>query len=339
MAKENIINVKKIAFTKLWKLEVYSFYNQVVEVIGSFDTKAMHIEATCDVLIGMHAKAQLLRLSDKDYGSHLLTPQVAELHKLRVKFAGFITNHMRVVEKAFFKGSEQLVTLVKPVVESHLNNLRELHRGESTQAINNFLYNVENNLEIRDALFELGFKPFIDELQDGQQAYENMYDERRADQSRQHKGSTVAVQREIQNMLDILFNQVDSYQHTYSDIDYSSLISQLNYVITSFTKAIKTRDTKRKNKKLKAQKDAKAALKEKIKKENKENMEKDQAALNDAAAVDKKPAEEKESPNSISPETPDKSNGSVKPDKPIIGLLDILKKLDKGERKEGEEQQ
>ena len=55
MAKENIINVKKIAFTKLWKLEVYSFYNQVVEVIGSFDTKAMHIEATCDVLIGMHA--------------------------------------------------------------------------------------------------------------------------------------------------------------------------------------------------------------------------------------------------------------------------------------------
>lgn len=50
MGKKVIVGIRKIAFTKLQKLEVYSFYNQVVEVVGRYDTKAMHIGDTCDVL-------------------------------------------------------------------------------------------------------------------------------------------------------------------------------------------------------------------------------------------------------------------------------------------------
>ena len=57
MSKLNIVKVREIAFTKLRKHEVYTFYNDIMRVIGRYNTKAMHIEDTCDVLIGMRRKA------------------------------------------------------------------------------------------------------------------------------------------------------------------------------------------------------------------------------------------------------------------------------------------
>ena len=66
----------------------------------------------------------------------------------------------------------------------------------------------------------------------------------------------------------ISLHQINFYQQTYIDIDYSNFIAKLNNVITSYTKLIKTRETQRQNKKFKAQEDAKASWEEINKKEN-----------------------------------------------------------------------
>ena len=130
----------------------------------------------------------------------------------------------------------------------------------------------------------------------------------------------------------ISLHQINFYQQTYIDIDYSNFIAELNNVITSYTKLIKTRETQRQNKKFKAQEDAKGSWEEINKKDN---IEKNQTALDSETTIAKKTKEDIDSPKSTSPETLSKTEGN---EKPINGLLDILKKQDKGKKEDNEEQ-
>lgn len=328
MNKKNIIKIRKIAFTKLRKLEVYTFYNEIVTIVKRFDAKAMHIGNTSDVLIGMQPKTELLELKEKDMGPHALTPRLNELHERRLKFAAIITSQMRIMEKAGFTDTLDLIALSKPTVYGLLNYLRKNDKNAVEQLILQFFYNLNKSPNIKDALYELGFKRYMDELSSANTAYMEAYSEKNADISRRPKGSTLPVQRELQNMLDILFNQVDSYQHVYEDVDYSGLITALNHVIATYTKLIKTRDTQRKNRKLKVKESEQADLEEKV---DSTNVEKDAPDISSATSTTK---EIKEKQKDKPPIAEKKKRGK---NQPINGLMNILKKPDKGKESNEEE--
>ena len=324
MVKIGIVEIRKIAFTKQRKEEVYTFYNDVVRVINRYDTKAMYIGDTCDVLIAMNSKAELLRPTTEEEGPHLLTPKVDRLHERRLKFAAIITNQMRTLEKADLTDKRDKVELAKPIVYGYLNYLRQNDKSAIESAINGFLYELELKPEVKAALYELGFKTYLGELKAANNGYEKNRAERSAQLSRRPKGSTLPVQRELQYMMNILFNQVNYYQHVYKDIDYSGLITALNHTIAVYTKLIKTRDTKRKNKKLKAQENTAAPLGEYIKEGG---IEKKQSDTTDATSVTLPSMGVKGAQKETSTASAEKTKGK---DKPINGLMDILKKKDKG---------
>lgn len=324
MQRKTIIKIKRIAFTKLRKIEVFALYNQVVDTISKYDTKAMKIDATCEALLGMQAKSNLLKISDREIGPNILTPVLDELHERRLQLAGLITNQIRVFEKAAFKGTDHLVKTSKVVVLEHFNNLRENSRNDVTQLIIQFFDELNDKPEVKEALHELGIQPFLDELQITQKEYKETYSKRLQKNSRRPKGSTLPVQREIQYILKILFEQVDYYQHVYKEVDYSGLISTLNYVIATYTKLIKTRDTQRKNKKLKTQDKAGATLEE--------NQKKDTIDKNEHTTVadTTKPEPTKDVKEEQKNSPPVNKSNTKKNEKPITGLLDILKKPNMG---------
>ena len=319
MDKIGIVEIRKIAFTKQRKFEVYTFFNDVVRVIDRYDTKAMYIGDTCDVLMAMQSKAELLRPTSDDIGPHLLTPEVDRLHERRLKFAAIITNQMRTLEKADLTDKRQKVKLAKPIVYGYLNYLRQNDKSAIESAINGFLYELELKPEVKAALYELGFKTYLGEMKAANIGYEKKRADRSAQLSRRHKGSTIPIQRELQYIMNILFEQVNYYQHVYKDIDYSGLITALNHTIAVYTKLIKTRDTQRKNKKLKAQEKADAPLEEKTKMDG---IDKSQSTSDDSESATIPSAEQKETP--LKP-----TQKSIGNDKPINGLMDILKRKDK----------
>lgn len=324
MDQLGVYKVKAIAFTKLRKFEVYTLFNEVVDIVNEFDTKAMNLADTCDVLIGLQPKSEFLNLAEEDFGPHPLTPKINELNEQRFKFAAIITSQMRVVEKAGLADKDGFIRLAKPVVIRYLNNLRDHGQVSITQLLVQLFDELDENPDIENALCELGLKLYFDKLRSIHVAFSEAYSERRSQQSKRHKGSTLPIQRELQNILDILFNQVNYFQHVYKEIDYSVLISKLNYVISTYTKLIKTRDTQRKNRKIKAQGDDQVALEE----ENKVQEIKDNHSATTAATSEiKTSTDEKGMKNINSATTPNKKRGK---DKPINGLLDILKKLDEG---------
>ncbi len=319
MAKINI-EIRKIAFTKLRKLEVYTFYNEVVTVIKEYDAKAMHFGDTCNVLLAMQPKTQLLRLTDRDCGPHQLTPVLDKLHEKRLKFAATITNQMRTLEKADLPDEREMVKLTKPIVYRYLNYLRQKDKDTILSRISGFFYEMKLQPEVKDALYQLGFKTYLDELEAANIGHEKTYVKRRTQLSRRPKGSTLPVQRELQNILSILFEQVDYNQHVYKDIDYSKLITALNHTIAVYTKLIKTRDTQRKNKKLKAIKNEQTALEEKLRMDR---IEKGQSETDNSTQAPSSTEDVKEKQSDNPATTAKKKKGK---DKPINGLLHILKK-------------
>lgn len=331
MSRHYTTKVTNISLTKLRKLEVHSLYTEVIDIIKRHDTKAINIDTVCTVLMGMQEKAELLYTTDWEFTPHPLTEKLAELREKRYKFAALITNHMRTVEKAGFKGTEPFIKLAKPEVERYLINLRQNNQRVTTQLVMQFFDELDENPQLKEAFHELGFKPYLNELKATQDAFLKTYGKRRLQLSKRHKGSTQPIQRELIHLINILFKQVDYYQHAYKDIDYSHIISSLNYMIASYNKLIKTRDTKRSNRKIKEIEDEQAALEEQLKMERiaqkQAGVDSDSSAI-EATAEAKKRLEEKLS--IAKKKRKDK-------EKPIGGLLDILKKPDEGEKNEDNE--
>ena len=324
MDKKVIVKIRKIAYSKLRKLEVYRFYNDVIDIISDYDTKAMHIGDSCGVLIDMQPKAQLLKLTNDDLGPSRLTPKVDSLHEKRLKFAATITNQMSTLEMAGLEDKLDLVKLSKDMVYHYLNYLRQKDKESIDGRIASFFHRLKQEPEVKDALYKLGFKTYLDEFEAAHKRYLKTIAKRNAQESRRHKGNTIPIQRELQNIMNILFDQVNYYQHVYKDIDYSGLITALNHTIAVYTKLIKTRDTQRKNKKLKAQQNAEAPLEEKAKMDG---IDKSQSTSDDPESAIIPSAEQKEIQKETPPASAENLKGKVKP---INGLMDILKRKDKG---------
>ena len=318
-----------ISLTKLHKIEVYSLYTEVIDIIKSVDTKAMHIDTVCELLLSMHDKAELLASIDWNMVAQPLTDKLAEIREERFKFAALITNHMRSVEKAGFEDAEEYVKYAKPKIERYLLNLRKNNQQITTQLVMLFFDELENNTQLNKALDELGFKSYLNKLKATQNAFLETYGKRRALLSKGYKGSTQPIQRELLQLIGILFKQLNYFQHVYKDTNYSHIISSINHVIASYNKLIKTRHTKRTNKMIKAIEEQQAALEEQLKMEiiaQKQSGEDANTLVLESTIDAKKRIDEKLS-------TVEKKR--KKKEKPIDGLLGILKKrTDKGKNDE-----
>ena len=119
MDKKIIVKIRKIAYSKLRKLDIYRFYNDVIDIISDYDTNAMHIGDSCDVLIAMQPKAKLLKITADE-------------------FAATITNQMRTYEMANLEGNLHLVKLSKSRVYDYLNYLRQKDKVTIDESIRGF---------------------------------------------------------------------------------------------------------------------------------------------------------------------------------------------------------
>lgn len=248
MGKERFIKVKLMAFTKLRKLEVYSLYKDIMEVLQAHDLKQLRIDNSCEVLISLQAKAELLNLQESDLGGNDYTPQMNALHEKRLKFASVIASQMRVWELAGFEHQKEFLKFVKPSIEKHLNYLARKDRAGVEETINQFFIDIDKYPNVNSAFVELGLQPLMHEMQTANSDYEKLHLKRNSELSASQKGSTLPFQRELLRFIKVLLQQIDYNQHLYTDVDYTKIIGELNQIVVTYSKKVKTRDTKRKNK-------------------------------------------------------------------------------------------
>ena len=102
---------------------------------------------------------------------------------------------------------------------------------------------------------------YIDKLRKANTQYNERYDIRAADLKKSSRKNNVVIRKESLRILRIFFEDVDTKQKIYKDVDYSQLVHELNLLLTANSKRIKTRiatNKRRARKKAKAKEEAAA---------------------------------------------------------------------------------
>jgi len=193
-----------------------------------------------------------MKLLIAPYGKHPLTDDIQQLHLERLKYVAAINMHMKLLNKVNYEGTESLIITAKALVYGHFNELRRNNQVTIHQTIIAFFLRLKENPEIKDALVDLGFEHYLNKLEEtNNQCYE-LDMERNRLKSKRLKIDSGAIQKEAQQVLRAIFEQINFYQVTYKELDYGPLIAQLNELIVKFSSLIRTRATANKTRKIKS---------------------------------------------------------------------------------------
>lgn len=238
--------VKIPPLSKFRKKELYSLYCEMISIMKLYDMEALRLNHVYDNLVDFQQEANLLRPKMKDEVPKSLTPEVNRQHELRLKYASTITNHMRTLEKADIIDDVEF-SAIASFVYKNLNYLRKSNMPIAESRIDNFFEQLKEFPDWKEKLYEWGFKLYIDKM------FKANIDFQKISVQRWHlyfdRTNTTPVQIELRKKVTFMLQQINFYQSIHLDIDYEPMIIELNSMITYWSKIVKTRETKRKNKK------------------------------------------------------------------------------------------
>ena len=244
-----MIEIKKIALSKLLKLEVPELIGQTVQILSSHNPEKLHLDGMYGILLDQ--KTEVEQLMDP-YGPHPLTETLNELHAKRLSYATLIVSKLQNLDKKHFRETLNSVQTARPLTNFHLAYLGQKKRNTVHQSILAFFVELDEQPPINEALVSLGLQPYLDGLKQANMEHEKVWIERLRDKAKRPEVDTRQVMRRAQKVLRWLFDQVDSCQSIYNDIDYTQLISELNTVLSKYSRNINMRNTVNKRKKNKA---------------------------------------------------------------------------------------
>lgn len=254
-----MIEVKRIPLSKLFKIEVGILLTEVVATLEKHSPEALRLKDHYDLLLVQLDKAKPLKIS---YGPHPLSHKLTELHKKRLKYAALINLQLQALEKV-----DCTETLLMVEQAQRLSRVFLTYLGQKRLRVVEFQIGVffsqlehENNVDSKAAFIGLGLQSYLDELQKTNKRYNELHYQRTRDINDRPKTSDRLLERETEKIMRQFFEQVNSYQNNFKDIDYSQLIAELNELLTEYSKLIRTRVATNKRRARK-----KAALEEAVK--------------------------------------------------------------------------
>src|SRR5690554_2349262 len=120
-----MVETRKIALSKLLKIEVPRLLDQVLVVLEQHNLEELHLDTMYNVLLEQKSNADLLV---DPYGSHPLTSTLNELHAKRLNYASLIYSKLQYLDKPHFHETLHLVKKTKPIIKYYLSYLGQKSR-------------------------------------------------------------------------------------------------------------------------------------------------------------------------------------------------------------------
>ena len=261
--------VRKLVLSNLLNEEIPIMMDDVIKILKKQDLEAMHLKDVFDVLQLQHPASKILATP---YGKHELTPELARLHKKRLRNASLINGHVKAFLNEDDIQMKNAAMLARRLSLKYLAYLGQVKRDIASSQLHLFFLNLDatGSIQAKDAFKALGLQHYIDELRKANKEYENVYNQRKRNKRENSRKDYPIIRRETLWILRMLFDNVNSNQKIYKDVDYSQLVYELNLVLAANSKRIKTRiaTNKRKARK-KAEAEKTEAEKEASNKDNK----------------------------------------------------------------------
>ena len=235
-----MIKLKRISLTRLHKLETKGLVLDVIRILEDHNIETLRLDDFHTLLLEQKAKMKHL---SPPHGKHILTHELARLHRKRLKIASYIALQISEMEKMDWEEKQKMAKVAKRFSDKFLTYLGRKSRVEVTITISLFFTSIRNkeHSEAYEALIGMGLKANLDDLEKTNNRFYELYKERDSDIKKRPKTGDIYIEREAHNLLRHFFWKIDLYQNTYKEIDYSDLISELNVELTRCSKTIKTR--------------------------------------------------------------------------------------------------
>ena len=235
-----MIEIKEIPLSMLLKMETKILVNEVVSIFEKHNPEELRLQ---DFQTILQAQKEKVKLLINPYGKHQLTEVLARVHEKRLDYASLILMKRNAVLKVDNKEIQELAQTTQWLSNYFLTKLGRKSRNDVTIMLDAFFSNLkmDENTEVLEAFIRLGLNDYLNDLEKTNNEFQMLRSERSLDIKHRPPIGDVLIEREAQGILRLFFSQVNTYQQTFKEIDYSSFISELNVILTEHSKTIRTR--------------------------------------------------------------------------------------------------
>ena len=237
--------ILKISFSQLLKLEFQYLASSVIEIVEKHDPEALKIKEIFDILVKQKPQIKLLKVR---YGPHPITLKLSNLRFSRNAYAQGMIDQLKTLERVKESGTEEALIVAKPIVIRYLQNLSKNTEKTIRQTLIQFFDVVAEDGAFQMALETLGLLSYHDNLQSVNTAIDEQYILRRENVSARPKDKTPDIIAAIMSDTQDLFKQIEVAQIKHPEIDYTTLIDELNNEIAKAKAEIKARKSYNKKK-------------------------------------------------------------------------------------------
>jgi methionine-rich copper-binding protein CopC len=221
--------ILRIKLSQTRKADFKTLYESVVEIAEKYNLEELHVSETLNKM--KEALPQVNYLDEPEIKSPL-TVKLNEICNTRDKLASSIYLQLNALLKtgddATVKAAEELFSLANRTLVHFSRKSLTTQYAHAKQ----FITEVEESEELKQAVATLGMEATIDKLKKTQQLLNTTDSNRRRMKTMRKKADTVQIKRELYRLMSNFFTAVEGAALEYPSLNYDPLIQELNDVIT-----------------------------------------------------------------------------------------------------------
>ena len=256
------MNILKLCFTDLRKLELPAFASTVIDIIDGHDPEALKINEVFEMLTALQPEIDLLTVP---YGPHPITEELAPLRQQRQMYASSAVFTMGKVVKKDALIKLATVRDAKILVARYLHNMsKNKNEKETNEKISKFFVDMAANADLPEAFESFGMSEDLNSLKLAHSKISRLLISRLSSKSARTKLKSEELAKIVSEGLRNVFKQIEVAQLKHPEINYRPLMNELNDLIIEYKNLINARKlhNKRKAELLKAQEGEQESKKE-----------------------------------------------------------------------------
>ncbi|MGV8963051.1 MAG: hypothetical protein ACOH2V_06690 [Candidatus Saccharimonadaceae bacterium] len=233
------MKITKLNFTDLRKLELPAFAGTVIEIVDGHDPEALKINEVFEMLTAMQPEMDLLTVR---HGPHPITEELTPLRQQRQMYASAVVFRMGMAVKKDENTQLSTVRDAKILVARYLHNLSLCkNEKETNEKVTKFFVDMAANTTLPTAFEGFGMSEDLNGLKIAQNTISQLLVQRLQSKSARTRLKTEDLAKIVREALSNVFKQIEVAQLKHPEINYRTLMNELNDLIIEYKKLINTR--------------------------------------------------------------------------------------------------
>ena len=231
------VEIRRPAFSTFLKAEVAEFAKSAIGIIENQDPESLLISPVFNPLIALSPEIELLSVS---FG---VDPQRAKVETLKSKLMLNVSTLKLQVRLLSKGGVDEGLYTIKKVVDTYLRHLNAVKVNDKVvvQKVEGFVNSVSTDAALAEGIEKHNLMPFIASIKLALSAFRSAVSKRNATLAGRPKLNTPQTIAKVSHAVHTLFKGVEIAQLMNPELDYSTVVDELNELVDDFRVSIRLR--------------------------------------------------------------------------------------------------